>query len=56
MTNMRPQQRYEIGIIGLGVIGRNPLLNMADHGFPMAAGDPNPFGSETPVGVTMIGE
>jgi len=55
MTNKRPQPGHEIGIIALGVIGRNLLLNMADHGFPVAAGDPNPFGSENAVGVTRIG-
>jgi 6-phosphogluconate dehydrogenase len=32
-------QRYEIGMIGLGVMGRNMLLNMADHGFPVAGYD-----------------
>ncbi|MGA2556695.1 MAG: NAD(P)-binding domain-containing protein, partial [Verrucomicrobiota bacterium] len=26
-------QRSEIGIVGLGVMGRNLVLNMADHGF-----------------------
>ena len=26
-------ERHEIGMIGLGVMGRNMLLNMADHGF-----------------------
>ena len=55
MTNTQPQQGYEIGIIGLGVIGRNLVLNMADHGSPVAAGDPNPFGSENAVGATRIG-
>jgi len=55
MTNKRPQPGHEIGIIGLGVIGCNLLLNMADHGFLVAAGDPNPFGSENAVGVTRIG-
>ena len=55
MTNKRPRPGHKIGIIGLGVIGRNLLLNMADHGFPVAAGDPNPFGSETAVGVARIG-
>jgi len=39
----------------VGVRGRNLALNMADHGFPVAAGDPNPFGSENSVGVTGIG-
>ncbi len=28
-----------LGMIGLGVIGRNMLLNMADHGFPVAGYD-----------------
>ena len=55
MTNKRPQPGHKIGIIGLGVIGRNLLLNMADHGFLVAAGDPNPLGSENAVGVTRIG-
>jgi 6-phosphogluconate dehydrogenase len=32
-------QRHEIGMIGLGVMGRNMLLNMADHGFPVAGYD-----------------
>jgi len=53
MTNKRPQPGHEIGMIGLGVIGRNLLPNTADHGFPVAAGDP--FGSENTVGVTRIG-
>ena len=55
MTNTQPQPGHEIGIIGLGVIGCNLLLNMVDHGFPVAAGDPNPLGSENAVGVTRIG-
>ncbi len=33
---------YEIGMIGLGVMGRNMLLNMADHGFPVAGYDKDP--------------
>lgn len=32
MTNKQLQQRYEIGMIGLGVMVRNLVLNMADHG------------------------
>ena len=28
--------KYEIGMVGLGVMGRNLLLNMADHGFSVA--------------------
>jgi 6-phosphogluconate dehydrogenase len=30
---------YEIGMIGLGVMGRNLVLNMADHGFSVAGYD-----------------
>ena len=37
MTNTQSRSGHEIGIIGLGIIGRNLLLNMADHGFPVAA-------------------
>ena len=29
-------KKYEIGMVGLGVMGRNLLLNMADHGFSVA--------------------
>ena len=32
----------ELGMIGLGVMGRNMLLNMADHGFPVAGYDNDP--------------
>jgi len=32
-------QSHEIGMVGLGVMGRNMLLNMADHGFPVAGYD-----------------
>ena len=31
--------KYEIGMIGLGVMGRNLVLNMADHGFSVAGMD-----------------
>ncbi len=33
---------YEIGMIGLGVMGRNLLLNMADHGFSVAGYNRHP--------------
>ena len=36
------KQKYEIGMIGLGVMGRNFLLNMADHGFCVAGYDKDP--------------
>jgi len=39
MTNNQPQQRYAIGMVGLGVMGRNLVLNMADHGFTVAGYD-----------------
>ena len=35
-------QKFEIGLIGLGVMGRNLLLNMADHGFSVAGYDKDP--------------
>jgi 6-phosphogluconate dehydrogenase len=34
-------QEHEIGMVGLGVMGRNLLLNMADHGFSVAGYDKN---------------
>jgi 6-phosphogluconate dehydrogenase len=39
MRNTQPQQTYEIGMVGLGVMGRNLVLNMADHGFLVAGYD-----------------
>jgi 6-phosphogluconate dehydrogenase len=39
MANKQPEQRHEIGMVGLGVMGRNFLLNMADHGFSVAGYD-----------------
>jgi 6-phosphogluconate dehydrogenase len=33
------KKEYEIGMIGLGVMGRNLVLNMADHGFSVAGYD-----------------
>jgi 6-phosphogluconate dehydrogenase len=33
------QQTYEIGMVGLGVMGRNFLLNMADQGYAVAGYD-----------------
>ena len=32
-------QLFDIGMIGLGVMGRNLLLNMADHGFKVLGHD-----------------
>lgn len=36
---MEKMHEYEIGMVGLGVMGRNLLLNMADHGFSVAGFD-----------------
>jgi 6-phosphogluconate dehydrogenase len=36
------QEKCEIGIVGLGVMGRNMLLNMAEHGFAAAGYDKDP--------------
>lgn len=35
-------KEYVLGMIGLGTMGRNLLLNMADHGFPVAGFDLDP--------------
>jgi len=34
---------YDFGMVGLGVMGRNLLLNMADHGFSVAGLDLDPL-------------
>jgi 6-phosphogluconate dehydrogenase len=33
------KQKYEIGMVGLGVMGRNLVLNIADHGFSVSGYD-----------------
>lgn len=33
------EQKYQIGMIGLGVMGRNLVLNIAEHGFSVAGYD-----------------
>jgi 6-phosphogluconate dehydrogenase len=42
MTSTQPQQQYTIGMVGLGVMGRNLVLNMADHGFSVGGYDKDP--------------
>jgi len=42
MENRNLKKQYEIGMVGLGVMGRNLLLNMADHGFSVAGYDKDP--------------
>ncbi len=39
MINKQAQQKFEIGMVGLGVMGRNLVLNIADHGFSVAGYD-----------------
>lgn len=39
MAKNQKHEKYEIGMIGLGVMGRNLLLNMADKGFSVAGYD-----------------
>ncbi|HZQ46234.1 MAG TPA: NAD(P)-binding domain-containing protein, partial [Verrucomicrobiae bacterium] len=39
MKEAQSQQRFEIGMIGLGVMGRNLVLNMADHDFSVVGYD-----------------
>lgn len=39
MAKNEKQEQYAIGMIGLGVMGRNLLLNMADNGFTVAGYD-----------------
>ena len=36
------ERSCEIGVVGLGVMGRNLTLNIADHGFPIAGYDQDP--------------
>ena len=36
------EKKYDFGMIGLGVMGRNLLLNMADHGFSVIGYDKDP--------------
>ncbi|MDP4223506.1 MAG: NADP-dependent phosphogluconate dehydrogenase [Bacteroidota bacterium] len=47
MEKMNLKQLYKVGMVGLGVMGRNLLLNMADHGFSVAGYDNDPAKVET---------
>ncbi|SOD80719.1 NADP-dependent phosphogluconate dehydrogenase [Spirosoma fluviale] len=42
MNTDSPADQFTFGMIGLGTMGRNLLLNMADHGFAVAGYDQNP--------------
>jgi len=46
MKNGDLKSQYDPGMIGLGFMGRNLLLNMSDHGFPVAGYDKDPDGIE----------
>ena len=35
-------QQAQFGMIGLGIMGRNLVLNIADHGIPVCGYDKNP--------------
>jgi 6-phosphogluconate dehydrogenase len=39
MTHAGVKQQSELGMVGLGVMGRNFLMNLADHGFQVAGYD-----------------
>jgi 6-phosphogluconate dehydrogenase len=47
MEKKNLKRQYDIGMVGLGVMGRNLLLNMADHGFSVAGYDKDPTKVET---------
>jgi 6-phosphogluconate dehydrogenase len=36
MIHTQPPQRYEIGMVGLGVMGRNLVRNIGDYGCAVA--------------------
>jgi 6-phosphogluconate dehydrogenase len=40
------ENKYDFGMVGLGVMGSNLLLNMADHGFSVIGYDKNPEKTE----------
>ncbi len=37
-----PPNRYSLGLVGLGVMGRNLALNLSEHGFPVLGLDRDP--------------
>ena len=54
------ENKYDFGMVGLGVMGSNLLMNMADHGFAVIGYDKNPdktklFESSAPEGTTVKG-
>ena len=54
------KDKFDFGMIGLGVMGSNLLLNMADHGFKVIGFDKNPdkttlFEASAQAGTTVKG-
>ncbi len=47
MAKTKAKVKCELGMIGLGTMGRNLLLNLVDHGFPVACFDRNPDQAKT---------
>jgi 6-phosphogluconate dehydrogenase len=41
------EQKYDFGMVGLGTMGRNLVLNMSDHGYSVAGFDKNNSQIET---------
>jgi 6-phosphogluconate dehydrogenase len=39
---LKESKDFQLGVIGLGVMGRNLVLNMAEHGYPTAGYDKDP--------------
>lgn len=60
MTTNSPSDSFTFGMVGLGTMGRNLLLNMANHGFAVAGYDKNPaqsvlLGNEASEGTVVQG-
>ena len=45
-TQIMNNQQYEFGMVGLGVMGRNLMLNIADHDFSVIGLDLDPLKAE----------
>jgi len=45
-TGSHQSEHFELGMMGLGVMGSNLALNMSDHGFSVAGYDVNPLSCE----------
>ena len=56
MTDKQAQGQYTIGMVGLGVMGRNLVLNMADHGYAVAGYDKDQAKVEAMRQETKVGD